>query len=83
MLQSDPYLAVLGNSTTWTQRIRPHFQNFVHNEYELIRTLGTVPEKASPYALLVRMGIPPEHEGELNHWYNTDVRHDLARYIMG
>ena len=31
VLQSDPYLAVLGNSTAWTQRIRPHFQNFVHN----------------------------------------------------
>jgi len=31
VLQSDPYLAVLGNSTAWTQHIRPHFQNFVHN----------------------------------------------------
>jgi hypothetical protein len=72
VLQSDPYLAVLGNSTPWTQRIRPHFQNFVRNEYELILTLGTIPEKASPYVLLVRMGIPPEHEDEFNDWYNTD-----------
>lgn len=76
VLQSDPYLKVLNNSSPWTQRIRPHFQNFVRNEYELILTLGTIPEKASPYVLLVRMGIPPEHEAEFNDWYNTDVRHD-------
>ena len=72
VLQSNPYLKVLGNSTPWTQRIRPHFQNFVRNEYELILALGTIPGKASPYVLLVRMGIPPEHEDEFNDWYNTD-----------
>jgi len=38
----------------------------------LILTLGTIPEKASPYVLLVRMGIPPEHEAEFNDWYNTE-----------
>jgi hypothetical protein len=72
VLQSDSYLKVLGNATSWTQRIRPHFQNFVRNEYELILTLGAIPERASPYVLLVRMGIPPEHEDEFNDWYNTD-----------
>jgi hypothetical protein len=72
VLQSDPYLQVLNNSTPWTQRVRPHFQNFVRNEYELLLTLGTIPEKASPYVLLVRMGIPPAHEAEFNDWYNTD-----------
>jgi hypothetical protein len=72
VLQSDPYLKVLNNASPWTQRIRPHFQNFVRNEYELILTLGTIPERASPYVLLVRMGIPPEHEDEFNDWYNTD-----------
>ena len=72
VLQSDPYLKVLNNASPWTQRIRPHFQNFVRNEYELILTLGTIPEKASPYVLLVRMGIPQEHEAEFNDWYNTD-----------
>jgi hypothetical protein len=72
VLQSDPYLKVLNRSTPWTQRIRPHFQNFVRNEYELILTLGTIPEKASPSVLLVRMGIPPEYEAEFNDWYNTD-----------
>jgi hypothetical protein len=72
VLQSDPYLKVLSNSTPWTQRVRPHFQNFVRNEYELMLTPGTIPEKASPYVLLVRMGIPQEHEAEFNDWYNTD-----------
>jgi hypothetical protein len=72
VLQSDPYLMVLNNASPWTQRIRPCFQNFVRNEYELILTLGTIPEKASPYVLLVRMGIPPEYEAEFNDWYNTD-----------
>jgi hypothetical protein len=72
VLQSDPYLAVLNNASPWTQRIRPHFQNAVRNEYALILTHGSVPEKASPFVLLVRMGIPPEHEDEFNDWYNTD-----------
>jgi hypothetical protein len=44
----------------------------VRNEYELILTRGTIPDKASPYVLLVRMGIPAEHEDEFNDWYNTD-----------
>ena len=72
VLQSDAYLKVSNHPSPWTQRIRPYFQNFVRNEYELILTLGTVPDKASPYVLLVRLGIPPEHENEFNDWYNTD-----------
>jgi hypothetical protein len=72
VLQSDPYLKVLSNATPWTQRIRPHFQNFVRNEYALLLSLGSIPEAALPYVLLVRMGIPPEHEAEFNDWYNTD-----------
>jgi hypothetical protein len=72
VLQSEPYLRVLNNSTPWTQRVRPHFQNFVRNEYELLCTLGTIPEKASPYVLTVRLGIDAEHEAEFNDWYNTD-----------
>jgi hypothetical protein len=72
VLQSEPYLKVLDNATPWTQRVRPYFQNFVRNEYELILTQGAIPEKASPYVLLVRMAIPPQHEAEFNDWYNTD-----------
>jgi hypothetical protein len=72
VLQSEPYLRVSNNSTPWTQRVRPHFQNFVRNEYELLLTLGTIPEKASPYVLTVRLGIGAEHEAEFNDWYNTD-----------
>jgi hypothetical protein len=72
VLHSDAYLEVLNKVTPWTQRVRPHFENFVRNEYELILTLGTIPDKASPYVLLVRMGIPPEYEAEFNDWYNTD-----------
>jgi hypothetical protein len=72
VLRSDTYLQVVNHATPWTQRVRPHFQNFVRNEYELILTLGTSPEKAAPFVLLVRLGIPPEHEAEFNDWYNTD-----------
>jgi len=72
VLQSDPYLKVANNPTPWTQRLRPHFQNFVRNEYELIFSLGTIPEKASPYVLLVRLEIDPGHDDEFNDWYNTD-----------
>jgi hypothetical protein len=72
VLHSNTYLQVANNATPWTQRVRPHFENFVRNEYELLLTLGTIPDKASPYVLLVRLGIPSEHEAEFNDWYNTD-----------
>jgi hypothetical protein len=72
VLQSDTYLQVANNPTAWTQRVRPHFQNFVRNEYEVILTLGAIPEKTSPYVLLVRLEIDPDHDAEFNDWYNTD-----------
>jgi hypothetical protein len=72
VLQSESYLKVLNNSTPWTQRVRPHFQNFVRNEYELLLTLGTIPAQAAPYVLLVRLETDPEHDAEFNDWYNSD-----------
>jgi hypothetical protein len=36
----------------------------VRDEHELILTLGTISEKASPYVLLVHKGISQEHEAE-------------------
>ncbi len=72
VLQSDTYVKVSNNPTPWTQRVRPHFQNFIRNEYELVLTLGAIPDKASPYVLLVRLEIDPEQDAEFNDWYNTD-----------
>jgi hypothetical protein len=72
VLQSESYLKVLNNATPWTQRVRPHFQNFVRNEYELILTLGTIPTPSAPYVLLVRLETDPEYDAEFNDWYNTD-----------
>jgi hypothetical protein len=72
VLRSEPYLKVLDNPTPWTQRVRPHFQNFTRNEYELLLSLGTIPEKAAPYVLTVRLETAAEHEAEFNDWYNTD-----------
>jgi len=64
----QPFVVVEKSIATLDGRNRPQWRN----EYELILTLGTIPEKASPFVLLVRMGIPPEHEAEFNDWYNTD-----------
>ena len=72
VLKSETYLHVLNSHTPWTQRIRPHFQNFVRNEYELILTLGTLPEHRAPYVLTVRLETDPPQEAEFNEWYNTD-----------
>jgi hypothetical protein len=72
VLQSETYLKVLNAPTAWTQRVRPHFQNFVRNEYELIFTHGTLPDRAAPYVLTVRLETDPEHDAEFNEWYNTD-----------
>lgn len=78
VLQSEAYLKVLSNSTPWTQRVRPHFQNFLRNEYEWLLSLGTGSGQTSPYVLTVRLGIEPEHEAEFNDWYNTDHLPALA-----
>jgi hypothetical protein len=72
VLHSETYLKVLNNATPWTQRVRPHFQNFVRHEYELIFTLGTIPAPAAPFVLLARLESIPEREAEFNDWYNTD-----------
>jgi hypothetical protein len=40
VLQSETYLNVLANATAWTQKVRPHFQHFVRNEYELLLMKG-------------------------------------------
>jgi hypothetical protein len=72
VLQSATYKKGLESSTPWTQRVRPHFQNFVRNEYEMILTLGTIPSHAAPYLLLARLETNPEHDAEFNDWYNTD-----------
>jgi len=72
VLTSEIYLKVLHNQTPWTEKIRPHFQNFVRNEYEWLLTLGTLPDRAAPYVLTVRLETDPTHEGEFNEWYNTD-----------
>jgi hypothetical protein len=72
VLHSETYLKVLNHSTPWTQRVRPHFQNFVRNEYELLLTLGTIPAQPAPHVLLVRLETAPEYDAEFNDWYNTD-----------
>jgi len=78
VLRSEAYLKVLNNPTPWTQRVRPHFQNFVRNEYELLLSLGTITSQAAPNVLLVRLDIPDEHDAEFNDWYNTDHLPALA-----
>ena len=78
VLRSEAYRKVSDNPTPWTQRLRPHFQNFVRNEYVLLLSLGTSPAQASPYVLTVRLGIGAEHEEEFNDWYNTDHLPALA-----
>ena len=72
VLRSETYLKVLNNATPRTQKIRPHFQHFIRNEYESILTLGTTPARAAPYVLTARLETAPEHEAEFNEWYNTD-----------
>ncbi|MGH8057928.1 MAG: hypothetical protein ACREOH_11945, partial [Candidatus Entotheonellia bacterium] len=72
VLKSDAYLNVSNHPTAWTQRIRPNFQNFVRNEYELLITLGTLPDRPAPYVLTLRLETDAAHEAEFNEWYNTD-----------
>ena len=78
VLTGDAYLKVSKHPTPWTERVRPHFQNVVRNEYEVLVTLGTPPDRAAPFVLTVRLETDPVHEDEFNAWYNTDHLPALA-----
>src|SRR5258708_19187852 len=72
VLASPPYLAVAhDNSSPWTKRVTGRCRRQLRYEGE--QTLPgerTAPNDAVAI-LLVAMSVAPEHEAELNEWYDT------------
>jgi hypothetical protein len=71
-LTSPPYREAQANSTPWTRQVVDNLRAFTRTEYELIQSLGHSPEGGAPFALLVRLETDPEHDAELNEWYEQE-----------
>lgn len=78
VLGGDAYRQVRSNPTPWTRRMQQLVTETIRNEYELLLELGTTPPEGAPYALLVCLETEPEHEAELNEWYNSEHLPALA-----
>jgi hypothetical protein len=71
VLESEPYKKIYEPSA-WTRRIAQHFLHLVRNVY--VETSRTGPQTATPAKglLLVMVDVAPEHEEELNRWYEEE-----------
>jgi hypothetical protein len=77
-LVSPKYREAQANSTPWTRRVVDNLRGFTRTEYELLQSLEESPAGGAPYALLVRLETDPEHDAELNEWYEQEHLPALA-----
>ena len=71
-LSSPKYKEAQANSTPWTRRVVDNLRGFTRTEYELVQSLGQSPQGGAPFALFVRLETEPEHDAELNEWYEQE-----------
>jgi hypothetical protein len=71
-LTSATYREAMANSTPWTRRVVDNLRSFTRTEYELLQSIGESPSGGAPYALFVRLETDPEHDKELNNWYEQE-----------
>ncbi len=71
ILQSEPYLHALNNSTPWTKKSLKYFKNNIRNIYELITIEGTSAITEAPYLYIIRFNIASEKENEVVNWLKT------------
>src|SRR3984893_7896311 len=78
-LTSAPYLAVAhDNGSPWTKRVTARCRRLLRYEGEqTVPGQRTAPVDAAAI-LLVAMNVAPEHEAELNEWYDTEHIPELA-----
>jgi hypothetical protein len=73
VLASAPYLAVAhDNSSPWTKRVTGRCRRLLRYEGEQIVPGDRTAPKDAAAMLLVAMNVAPEHEAELNEWYDTE-----------
>lgn len=79
VLHSPPYLAVGGdNGSPWTKRVTGKVNMLMRYEGEQLRPGDALAPDGAAALLLVSMSAAPEHEAELNEWYNTEHLDALA-----
>ncbi|HLF76445.1 MAG TPA: hypothetical protein VJB57_03055 [Dehalococcoidia bacterium] len=78
VLAGDAYMKVRKNPTPLTRRVNADATINVRNEYELVRTIGPNPIEPAPYLFMVQLETDPEHDAELNQWYDNEHLAALA-----
>jgi hypothetical protein len=72
VLRSAAYQQARANATPWTRRVVDNLESQLRNEYELLSARGRSGAPEAPYLLMVRLETAPEHEEELNRWYEEE-----------
>lgn len=78
VLDSEPYLRARRQPTDWTSRLTARLTANIRNEYELVQSIGAGPPEGGLYLAAVRIETAPEHDADLNAWYETEHLAALA-----
>lgn len=72
VLESEAYRRIAAR-TPWTERLSVHFNPIVRNVYVEIRPPATKGKRPTGDGLLlVAIDVDPEHEAELDRWYDEE-----------
>jgi heme-degrading monooxygenase HmoA len=71
-LNTDEYAQARQNPTPWTKRVTGYVTKSVRREYEALSALGESPPEGAPYVLVIGLETEPEHDDELNRWYEEE-----------
>jgi hypothetical protein len=78
VLADAPYMKVRTNPTPLTEQVGRDATINIRNEYELLKSIGPNPMEPAPYLFIVGLETEPEHDAELNQWYDNEHLAALA-----
>ena len=78
VLQSEPYLHALNNSTPWTQKALTYFNNNIRNIYFLVISEGKPASTEAPYNYVMRFNIAAESENDTRQWITKTYLPDIS-----
>ncbi len=71
VLQSEPYMTALNNSTPWTKKSLTFFKNNIRNIYQLVALDGKLALTEVPFLYIIRFNIEASKEAEVIKWLKT------------